>query len=140
MNELADCDVVFFFSRGFAKIRQSRLLLKYRYLPSKEVHEEVFSPSRGKGGTALNAATNGCRVTHLPTGLQVRCDSTRDLDLNRKLAHTRLHDLVEDKLNPNTSRIARKHKKIRKRNAKRRSRALKKYGKDGDEAVAAKHD
>ena len=115
--------------KGGVLMRRSFSLLKnYRKLPEGETTTVRYRAASGKGGSALNATSNAARVTHVPTGLQVRCTDTRDVFLNEKLAHQRLHDLVEHRLTPNSSRITLKQQKQRKRNAKRRSRALKKYG------------
>lgn len=124
-----------FFRAGKGKMLFLRRLLsegkttgRKRRLPPSEVSIERFRGARGNGGSALNAAGNAIRITHLPTGLQTRCDSTRDLEMNLELAHQRLFDLVEHVRNPETSRIALRENKERRRNAKARYRARKKYG------------
>lgn len=63
-------------------------------IPSHHLRE-AFSRGGGKGGQAINKNTSRCDLTHIPTGLLVRCQQTRSLDRNREIARRRLSKMVE---------------------------------------------
>jgi len=42
--------------------------------------------SGGKGGQHANKTSTAVQLTHTPTGIQVRCESTRSLSHNREVA------------------------------------------------------
>ncbi len=85
--------------------------------------EETFVKSGGHGGQNVNKTATCVMLLHRPTGLQVKCQATRQQGLNRFLARRLLLDKIEEK---QTGRIAAQRaeiEKIRRQKRKRRRRA-----------------
>lgn len=57
--------------------------------------EETFVRSGGHGGQNVNKTSTCVMLVHRPTGLQVKCQDTRQQGLNRTLARTLLLDKIE---------------------------------------------
>ena len=57
--------------------------------------EETFVHSGGHGGQNVNKTSTCVMLIHRPTGLQVKCQTTRQQGLNRFLARQLLLDKVE---------------------------------------------
>jgi protein subunit release factor B len=57
--------------------------------------EESFVRSGGHGGQNVNKTSTCVMLLHRPTGLQVKCQTTRQQGLNRLLARRMLLDKVE---------------------------------------------
>jgi peptide chain release factor len=57
--------------------------------------EEGFVRSGGHGGQNVNKTATCVMLRHLPSGLQVKCQVTRQQGLNRFLARERLLDKIE---------------------------------------------
>lgn len=57
--------------------------------------EESFVRSGGHGGQNVNKTSTCVMLIHRPTGLQVKCQSTRQQGLNRFLARKLLLDKLE---------------------------------------------
>src|SRR5512136_1312159 len=57
--------------------------------------EESFVRSGGHGGQNVNKTSTCVMLIHRPTGLQVKCQSTRQQGLNRFLARRLLLDKIE---------------------------------------------
>src|SRR5512142_3449381 len=57
--------------------------------------EESFVRSGGHGGQNVNKTSTCVMLLHRPTGLQVKCQSTRQQGLNRFLARRLLLDKIE---------------------------------------------
>src|SRR5437879_4238965 len=57
--------------------------------------EETFVRSGGPGGQNVNKSATCVMLLHRPTGLQVKCQTTRQQGLNRFLARRLLLDKVE---------------------------------------------
>ncbi|HWQ91996.1 MAG TPA: peptide chain release factor-like protein [Clostridia bacterium] len=92
--------------------------------------EEVFVHAGGHGGQNVNKTATCVMLLHRPTGLQVKCQTTRQQGLNRFLARRLLLDRIEE-LQTGTvaakdARIEkiRRQKKKRSRRAKARTRRL----------------
>lgn len=60
---------------------------------SREVDVEAMR-SGGPGGQHVNKTSSAVRITHRPTGLQIRVESDRSQHRNRKLAMERLHMIL----------------------------------------------
>lgn len=59
----------------------------------KDFRVDTFRSS-GKGGQNVNKVESGVRITHISTGLFVRCTETRDQIKNKKIAFHRLGKLI----------------------------------------------
>src|SRR5438552_17038117 len=57
--------------------------------------DETFVRSGGHGGQNVNKTSTCVMLVHRPTGLQVKCQSTRQQGLNRFIARRLLLDKLE---------------------------------------------
>jgi len=86
--------------------------------------EETFVRSGGHGGQNVNKTSTCVMLLHRPTGLQVKCQATRQQGLNRFIARRLLLDKVEAL---KTGRVAAQRAEVEKirRQKRRRSRRAK---------------
>src|SRR5215467_12836853 len=86
--------------------------------------DETFVRSGGHGGQNVNKTSTCVMLRHRPTGLQVKCQATRQQGLNRFLARRLLLDRIEEL---RTGRIAAEQARIEKirRQKRKRSRRAK---------------
>ena len=85
--------------------------------------EESFVRSGGHGGQNVNKTSTCVMLLHRPTGVQVKCQETRQQGLNRFIARRLLLDKIEA---AQTGRIAAQQaeiEKIRRQKRKRSRRA-----------------
>ena len=94
--------------------------------------EEKFIRSSGPGGQNVNKTSTCVVLTHIPTGLSVKCQETRYQALNRFLARRRLLDLIEKR---QKGFIAAERKRIEK--IRRQKRRRSKHAKE--KMLEAKH-
>ncbi|CAG9783956.1 unnamed protein product [Diatraea saccharalis] len=89
---------------------------------------EQFIRGSGPGGSAVNKNANCVVLTHLPTGIVVKCHISRCQDENRKLARQMLIDKLDGQLNGEDSVIAQKkrqeEKKMKRNEYKKKKMAL----------------
>ena len=85
--------------------------------------EESFMRSGGHGGQNVNKVNTCVVVVHRPTGLQVRCQETRQQGLNRFLARKLLLDRIEEKRKGLVAAERARIEKIRRQKRKRSRRA-----------------
>jgi len=86
--------------------------------------EETFVRSGGHGGQNVNKTSTCVMLLHRPTGVQVKCQATRQQGLNRFLARRLLLDKIEAL---RTGHVAAERARIEKvrRQKRRRSRRAK---------------
>lgn len=60
--------------------------------------EEKFVRGSGKGGQKVNKTNNCVCLTHLPSGIVVKCHREREREINRFLARRALCDELEHRL------------------------------------------
>lgn len=95
--------------------------------------EESFVRSGGHGGQNVNKTSTCVMLVHRPTGVQVKCQETRQQGLNRFLARRLLLDKIEamqqGKLAAERDRLekARRQKRKRSKGAKNRMLADKSH-------------
>src|SRR5512137_661029 len=86
--------------------------------------QETFVRSGGHGGQNVNKTSTCVMLLHRPTGLQVKCQTTRQQGLNRFLARKLLLDKIEALHNGFVAARRASIEKIR-RQKRRRSRRAK---------------
>src|SRR5258706_10471031 len=90
--------------------------------------EETFVRSGGHGGQNVNKTATCVMLLHRPTGLQVKCQTTRQQGLNRFLARRLLLDKIETlqkgRLDSERARIEKIRRQKRKRSRRAKERLL----------------
>lgn len=86
--------------------------------------EETFVRSGGHGGQNVNKTATCVMLLHRPTGLQVKCQSTRQQGLNRFLARQLLLDKIEARQRSRADADRARSEKLRRQN-RGRSHAVK---------------
>jgi peptide chain release factor len=82
---------------------------------------EKFMTSGKKGGQKANKTSNAVYLKHIPTGIEVKCNETRERDLNRFLARRTLAYKIEE-LTTGTSDRMKERDKMRKQKDRRARR------------------
>src|SRR6266550_2642089 len=85
--------------------------------------EETFVRSGGHGGQNVNKSATCVMLLHRPTGLQVKCQTTRQQGLNRFLARRMLLDKIEQLQTGTVARQRAEREKIRRQKRRRSRRA-----------------
>lgn len=85
--------------------------------------EESFVRSGGHGGQNVNKVSTCVMLTHRPTGVQVKCQETRQQGLNRYIARRLLLDKIEERKNGFVATQRAEIEKIRRQKRKRSRRA-----------------
>jgi protein subunit release factor B len=90
--------------------------------------EESFVRSGGRGGQNVNKTATCVMLVHRPTGIQVKCQSTRQQGQNRFLARQILVAKLEERrtrqLAEERSRLAKAQRQKRKRSRSAKERML----------------
>jgi protein subunit release factor B len=85
--------------------------------------EESFVRSGGHGGQNVNKTSTCVMLVHRPTGLQVKCQETRQQGLNRYIARRLLLDKIEERRNGFVVARRAEIERIRRQKRKRSRRA-----------------
>jgi peptide chain release factor len=85
--------------------------------------EESFVRSGGHGGQNVNKVSTCVMLLHHPTGVQVKCQETRQQGLNRYIARRLLLDKIEERRNGFVATQRAEIEKIRRQKRKRSRRA-----------------
>lgn len=105
--------------------KEDALAGKMRSLGIREADlEEQFIRASGKGGQKINKTSACVYIKHLPSGVEVKCQSSRSQALNRFLARRILANKIESLVLGRQSEARKKIEKIR-RQKRRRSRRAK---------------
>lgn len=105
--------------------KESRLVQRMAALGIREADiEETFVRSAGHGGQNVNKTATCVMLMHRPTGVQVKCQTTRQQGQNRFLARTLLLDKIEARQKSRADAERNRLEKLR-REKRGRSRAAK---------------
>jgi peptide chain release factor len=85
--------------------------------------EESFVRSAGHGGQNVNKTSTCVMLFHRPTGIQVKCQVTRQQGLNRFLARRLLLDKIEERQHGFVAARRAEIERIRRQKRKRSRRA-----------------
>ena len=104
--------------------KESQLAQRMAALGVREADlEESFVRSGGHGGQNVNKVATCVVLLHRPTGLQVKCQATRQQGLNRFLARRLLLDKIEEKQTGVVAAERAEREKIRRQKRRRSRRA-----------------
>ena len=98
--------------------------------------DESFILGGGPGGQKTNKTSSVVRLSHAPSGMQVRCGATRSRETNRWLARRMLAEAILERERGRKSEAQQKREKIR-RQKRRRSRRQKQKMLDDKHAHSA---
>ena len=85
--------------------------------------EESFVRSGGHGGQNVNKTSTCVMLLHRPTGIQVKCQATRQQGLNRFIARRLLLDKIEERQKGFVAARRAEIERIRRQKRKRSRRA-----------------
>lgn len=104
--------------------KQEQLLRRMHALGVTEADlEETFVRSGGHGGQNVNKTSTCVLLSHRPTGLQVKCQTTRQQGLNRFIARRLLLDKLEARQRGYVEAERARVEKIRRQKRRRSRRA-----------------
>ena len=92
--------------------------------------EEKFVRSSGRGGQKVNKSSTCVMLHHTPSGLRVKCQTTRLQGENRYHARSILCEKLEQKIHGKKSARERERHRIRARKRRRSKRAKEKMIQD----------
>ncbi len=104
--------------------KENQLLRRMQDLGMRETDlEETFVRSAGHGGQNVNKTSTCVLLLHRPSGLQVKCQTTRQQGLNRFIARRLLLDKLEARQRGFVAADRARVEKIRRQKRRRSRRA-----------------
>ncbi|KIX10383.1 uncharacterized protein Z518_01465 [Rhinocladiella mackenziei CBS 650.93] len=111
-------------------------------LPDSELQHNYVKGS-GPGGQKINKTNSAVQLTHIPTGIVVKCQATRSRSQNHTIAKRILAEKVEFLLKGDESRVSKvaERKRKKKKNAgKKRRRKYRRLAAEKEGAVIEEED
>lgn len=87
----------------------------------------------GPGGQATNKTSNCALLTHLPTGIQVKCHQSRDAETNRHYALKILKERLDVLYNGELSKKAMRDEKEKRNKERNKRRSQSKHSRLGEQ-------
>jgi peptide chain release factor len=104
--------------------KEDQLALRMAALGVREADiEETFVRSGGHGGQNVNKTSTCVMLLHQPSGLQVKCQETRQQGLNRFIARRLLLDKIEAERKGMADAARAERERIRRQKRRRSRRA-----------------
>jgi protein subunit release factor B len=108
------------------KIEEIKLFLKKLTIQDSDL-EEKFIIGSGRGGQNLQKTSSCVQLKHIPSGIQVRCSTSRQREENRWLARRLLCEKIAHNNDPENSPETKLRHKIRKQKQKSQKRSRLKH-------------
>jgi protein subunit release factor B len=109
---------------GVSDDKEKQLAQRMASLGVKEADiQETFVRSGGHGGQNVNKTSTCVMLLHVPSGLQVKCQTTRQQGLNRLIARRLLLDKIEVRQKGYVTQQRAERERIRRQKRKRSRRA-----------------
>ncbi|CAD8190454.1 unnamed protein product [Paramecium octaurelia] len=112
---------------AFISIKEMKMSRKPVEIQQTDL-EWKFIKGGGPGGQAINKTSNCVQLTHTPTGIQIKCQKSRDLETNKNYAIKALKEKLDEQINGTNSLANIKAQKLQKQKQRRQRRSNEKYG------------
>ena len=119
----------------FARLLEKQLPPR-KVIPENEITES-FLKGTGPGGQKINKTSSAVQLKHLPTGIVVKCQSTRSREQNRQTARRLLSERLEEIEKGDQSRTAIRAERARTKKASASKKTNRKYKKLAEEKAAS---
>lgn len=125
--QVSDTDNLTLLNFGISSTKTTAL---YQKMDALHIYEkdiqESFIHASGKGGQNVNKVATCVRLKHLPSGIEIKCQKSRQQLLNRYLARCLLTKKIETLTLGKKSEETKRIEKIRRQKRKRSKRAKEK--------------
>ncbi|CAD8109791.1 unnamed protein product [Paramecium sonneborni] len=112
---------------AFVSIKEMKMNRKAIEIQQTDL-EWKYIKGGGPGGQAINKTSNCVQLTHRPTGIQIKCQKSRDLETNKNYAIKALKEKLDEQINGTNSLANIKGQKLQRQKQRRQRRSNEKYG------------
>ena len=103
--------------------QEALLKMMEKYGVNERDLDEKFIRGSGAGGQKINKTSSCVQLMHVPTGMEVRCQSSRSQALNRFYARRILVEKIAHQIEGKLSAEEQRREKIRRQKRRRSKRA-----------------